>query len=170
MALLLILMVLLASFDVLVQNAFAAVLPIVTVVSMLPVVVLVILTVRSRIQLRFLLIFAVLFAILFETMYSHSSFIFVVGYVIAILLTKGLTKIVNQPFITTLLATIVSIVLVQTIGFSYYFAMYQLDIMTFVTEQLFATLVFNSVAMLILYPIVEVILQEYHLTKDNKML
>jgi len=67
MALLLILMVLLASFDVLVQNAFAAVLPIVTVVSMLPVVVLVILTVRSRIQLRFLLIFAVLFAILFDT-------------------------------------------------------------------------------------------------------
>lgn len=170
MALLLILMVLLASFDVLMQNALTTVIPFVTIVPMLPLVVLIILTTRSRIQMRFLLLFAVLFAILFETMYSHSNFIFVLGYILAVVFTKGLTKVVNQPMIATLIATIFSIFLVQAIGFSYYFAMYQLDIMTFVTKQLLATIAFNGVGMMILYPIIETIIKEYQLTKDNQML
>lgn len=170
MALLLILMVLLAGFGVLVQNALATVIPFVTIVPMLPLVVLIIMTTRSRIKLRFLLVFAVLFAILFETMYSDSGFIFVVAYVVVILLTKGLNKIVSQPWVATFLATVIGILIAQTIGFSYYFVMYHLDVITFATRQLVATVAFNSLAMVIIYPVIETIIKEYHLTKDNQML
>ncbi|MGL6248345.1 MAG: rod shape-determining protein MreD [Culicoidibacterales bacterium] len=170
MGLLVIFMVLLAGLDALLQNALASVLPTLTILPMMAYLVVVLLTIRSHMPMRYLVAMAVLLGILFEVMYSHTQYIYVLAYVLPIFLTRGIGKLVNQPFIGSLIATIISVVVSQFIVFTYFYATAQPDLLTFLAYHLVPTAITNLVLILVLYPVMEIILKTYKLSGDNRML
>ncbi|MGL6056781.1 MAG: hypothetical protein ACRC17_00500 [Culicoidibacterales bacterium] len=170
MGLLFILMVLLASLDTLLQNALAEVLPTLTILPMMAYLLILLVTIRSKIQIRYVVATALLLGVLFEVMYSHTQYIYLLAYVVPVFFTRGVAKMVNQPFITAMIATIGSVAITQGIVFGYFYFTLKPDVVTFLAYHLVPTIITNLLLMFILYPIVEVILKTYKLSGDNQML